>query len=486
MHVFSAIGAAGSRWWGAALLGVASGCGGEPEPGSAAPRSSPPSSIAASTPPLPPQVLLVTLDTLSADRLGCYGGRDVATPHLDALAATGTRFARAAAPMPQTAPSHASMMTGRYPFSHGLTDNWHALAPEVDTVAELLVRRGVETACFYNVFQFNDANLVQGFRKQVRDVSDLAQDVLPRLFAWIDELRPDQPSFAWVHLFIAHTPFVPPEPYLTRYVKDDYTGSLDFSVRTRLELLRGGGFPPHYAAEFLQLYDAEVAFLDERVGALLDGLRERGRLDRTLLLFLADHGESRAEASLGLHAFVASQETLRVPLLIAGPGVARGAVVQSLVENVDLLPTVLEAFGHDPVALVGEVLDGRSLWPLLRHGDDAAVVDEADGERVAFGALPCSPPAAGERPEVEQLCAWQGRFKLVVQKGASGEQLRLYDVDADPAETVDVALDHPSVVRALRRRLDDWLVRNVAHAATAGPLSAAGKQMLQQLGYGDR
>ncbi len=430
----------------------------------------------------PPRVVLVTLDTLSADRLGCYGGRDVTTPHLDSIAADGVRFARAAAPMPQTAPSHASMLTGRYPFSHGLTDNWHTLAPEVDTLAELLVRRGVETACFYNVFQFNEANLVQGFRTQVRDVSDLANDLLPKFFGWLDELPPAKPAFAWIHLFIAHTPFVPPDLHRTRYVTADYDGPLDFSVRTRLELLRGGGFPPHYADEFLQLYDAEVAFLDERVGALLDGLRTRDQLDRTLLLFVADHGESRALPTLGMHAFVASQETLRVPLLVRGPGVARGVVVESIVENVDLLPTVLEGFGHDPVALLGELLDGRSLWPLLASG----AADGAADERVAFGALPCTPPAPGELPDVERLCAWQGRFKLVVQRREGGEQEQLFDVDADPHEQLDVAADHPHVVRALRRRLDDWLARTAARRAPAGPLSRAGQQMLQQLGYGDR
>lgn len=478
----------GAAWSGAALssaLLLISGCGDQP------PAPAGPVALADRH---PPQVVLVTLDTLSADRLGCYGGRDVATPHLDSIAADGVRFARAAVPMPQTAPSHASLLTGRSPFSHGLTDNWHSLAPEVDTLAELLLRRGVETGCFYNVFQFNDANLVQGFRTQVRDVSDLANDLLPKFFGWLDALPPAKPSFAWIHLFIAHTPFVPPDAHRARYVTADYDGPLDFSVRTRLELLRSGGFPPHYADEFLQLYDAEVAFLDERVGALLDGLRARDRLDRTLLLFMADHGESRALPTLGMHAFVASQETLRVPLLVRGPGVARGAVVESLVENVDLLPTVLESFGHDPVALLGELLDGRSLWPLLAADASEASDDAAGGaagtldadERVAFGALPCTPPPPGELPDVERLCAWQGRFKLVVQQRDGGEQEQLFDVDADPHEQHDVAAAHPNVVRALRRRLDDWLARTAARRAPAGPLSRAGQQMLQQLGYGDR
>lgn len=430
----------------------------------------------------PPRVILVTLDTLSADRLGCYGGRDVATPHLDALAAAGTRFERAAAPMPQTAPSHASLLTGRSPLSHGLTDNWHSLAPEVDTLAELLLRRGVDTACFYNVFQFNDANLIQGFQKQVRDMSDDAKDVVPRLLAWLDLLPAAKPAFAWLHLFIAHTPFVPPEPFRSRYVKHDFAGSLDFSVRTRLELLRGPGFPPDYAEEFLELYDAEVAFLDSRVGELLDGLAARGGFERNLLFFLADHGESRARTTLGLHAFVTTQETLRIPFLAAGPGVARGQVVETLVENVDVAPTVLEHFGHEPGELLGELQDGRSLWPLLRGADDA----ETDEPRVAFGALPCTPGTADAPARPEVVTAWQGRFKLVVTRKEAGEHVALYDVDADPHETTDCAALHPDVTRALRRRIDDWLVRMAGRAATAGPLSRTGQQMLQQLGYGDR
>lgn len=455
---------------------VLAACGDPPEgAGSSAPA----------VPAAPTRVVLVTLDTLSADRLGCYGGKDVATPRLDALAAAGTRFERAAVPMPQTAPSHASLLTGRYPLSHGLTDNWHSLAPEVDTLAELLLRRGVETACFYNVFQFNEANLIQGFRKQVRDSSDEARDVVPKLFAWLDELPAEKPAFAWAHLFIAHTPFVPPEPYKSRYVKHDFAGAADFSVRTRLDLLRGAGLPPNYAEEFLGLYDAEVAFLDQRVGELLDGLEARGGLARTLLLFMADHGESRARETLGLHAFVATQETLRVPFLVAGPRVARGRVVEELVENVDVMPTLLEAFGHDPVALLGELQDGRSLWPLLAA--DAVAIGEGGAEpRVAFGSLPCAPGSDAAPAAPELLTAWQGRFKLVVTRKEGDEQVALYDADADPQQRTDLAANHPEVVRALRRRIDDWLADTRARSATAGPLSRAGQQMLQQLGYGDR
>lgn len=433
-----------------------------------------------------PRVVLVTLDTLSADRLGCYGGSEVATPRLDELAAIGTRFDRAAVPMPQTAPSHASLLTGRYPLSHGLTDNWHSLAPEVDTLAELLARRGVETACFYNVFQFNDAQLIQGFQKQLNDRSDEAKDVVPRLLQWLDELPAGKPAFAWAHLFIAHTPFEPPEPYRSRHVKHDFTGALDFSVRTRLDLLRGAGFPPNYAEEFLELYDAEVAFLDQRVGELIDGLRASGTLDRTLLLFIADHGESRARATLGLHAFVATQETLRVPFLVAGPGVAKGQVVEPLVENVDVVPTLLEVFGHDPVELLGELQDGRSLWPLLRGDGAGDGEDNSDSERVAFGSLPCKPATKDVPARPEVLTAWQGQWKLVVTRREGGDREEIFDVGADPLQLRDVAADHPTIARALRLRLDDWLTRMESRVQEAGPLSRAGQQMLDQLGYGDR
>ncbi len=467
------------------------------------PESGPTASPAVGTSPAsaPRDVVLVTLDTLRFDRLGCFGG-SVATPRLDELARAGTRFTHAAVPMPETAPSHAALLSGRYPLSHGLTDNWHSLSPEVDTLAEILTRAGVETGCFYNVFQFNDANLVQGFRTQVRDMGNLANDVGPKFLAWLDAAPAGKRTFAWLHYFIAHTPFEPPAAQRAQYVKHDYQGPHDFSARTRLELLRAGGFPPDYAEEFCELYDAEVAFLDQRIGELVDGLRARGRFDSTLLVLIADHGESLDRRSLGLHSFVATQSTLHVPLIVVGPGVTAGRTIEEVVESVDLFPTLLEAFvrplgagggGAGDAVIdqkvgtpidqeIGTPIDGVSLWPLLR-------AESVDWDGVAFGSLPCPAGAAGGS-NPDRLTVWQGSFKLVVTRAERGEPCeereQLFDVTADPDELHDVAADHRDITAALRRRLDDWVVRTKAAAAPAGPISRAGEQMLKQLGYGDR
>jgi arylsulfatase A-like enzyme len=429
---------------------------------------------AAGGPPGPPQVLLLTLDTVRADALGCYGNPRPVTPRLDELARGGTRFERAMAPMPETVPSHASMLTGQPPLAHGVTNNYLALSSDAQTLPELLALAGVATGAFFHVMPFDQMKLTQGFERQARDVSADASGLCGSFFRWLDAQPADRPLFSWVHCYLAHEPFAPPAELEARLVEHRYGGPLDFSIETRANLRKvPESVPDGYVRHLHELYEADVAWLDARVGELVSGLRARGRLDGTLLVVVADHGEEFERGALGSHAFFERQGTLHVPLFLAGPGVPAGETVGEIVELADLFPTILEAFGVGPPSGI----EGRSLWPLVRGGGDAW-----DG--VGFATLPTflEQHAAGKLPG--KLVAWSGRFKLVVSDVNKERKEALFDLEADAEETRDVSAEHPGAARALRQRLEERIERARAATLPPSPVDAETARILEPLGYG--
>ena len=293
-------------------------------------------------------VLLVTLDTLRADHLGCYGYREIETPVIDALAAEGARFTQAASAVPMTLPSHATIMTGLNPPHHGVRDNGtFRLTPEYETLAEIFQRHGYATAAFIAAFVLDaryglsqgfdhyDDNLTLEYRPSTAQMTSYpdrpANVVVDAALEWLGTYaRPQQsrPFFAWVHLFDAHFPYMPPEPFGSRYAD--------------------------------RLYDGEIAFLDAQLGRLLEALRPLGFYDSTLVVLVGDHGESLGEHGEVSHAHLIYESTMRVPLVFWCPGViAPGAVIDQFVAGaVDVAPTVLELAGLPPV----KRCDGRRLF----------------------------------------------------------------------------------------------------------------------------
>ena len=282
-------------------------------------------------------LLLVTVDTLRADRVGVSG----LTPTLDALRARGRSFSHAYAHAPVTLPSHASIMTGLAPPAHGVRDNGsYRLAEARTTLAEILRTAGYRTGAFIGAFVLDARfGLAQGFDEYndrfdevatsfaANFVQRRAPEVLRRAGDWIVTV-PDQvgtsaepaPWFAWAHLFDPHDPYDAPE----RYVSEPY--------------------------------DNEVAFTDAALGRFFARLRQAGMLDNTLIIVTGDHGEGLGEHGEVTHTLFAYDTTLRVPLIIAGPGIVP-AVRDVPVSHADLLPTVLDLIALDPPA----GLDGRSL-----------------------------------------------------------------------------------------------------------------------------
>ncbi len=292
-------------------------------------------------------VLLITIDTLRADYLGCYGRSSIATANIDALAGRGVRFEQAIAQVPLTAPSHASILTGTYPQVHKVRDmGGFVLDKGVPTLATILGQVGYETAAFVGSSVLNRYyGLNRGFatygdemkssqeeKKLPGVVAEVRGEVVTqRATAWLDKSASKR-FFLWVHYYDPHFPYDPPEPYRTRYAKD--------------------------------LYGGEVAYADEQIGKLLKALEEHGLRERTLVVLLADHGESLGDHGEYTHGVFLYDSTVHIPLIFAGPDVPAGRTVTQQVRSIDVMPTIADYLGVP----AGDKVQGASLVPALIDG----------------------------------------------------------------------------------------------------------------------
>ena len=385
----------------------------------------------------PQHVVVVTIDTLRADRLGCYGNREVATPNLDRLAREGAIAPDANVPTPITRPSHVSIFTGLYPAQHGIRDNIsRALAPDVPTLAEAYKAAGFETAGFVSsIVLSRQSGLGRGFdtfsdqfelgpdahdEARFLDILEKRGDVaVADAIAWL-ERHASARTFAWVHLYDPHAPYAPPEPYASRYAD--------------------------------RPYDGEVAWSDELVGRLDAALARLGIRDRTLVAVTADHGEALGEHGELVHGFFLYEATLRVPLLMRGPGIRPGTRIPVVARSVDLFPTLLELSGV-PAPKNRRVLAGRSLAAAMRGGnralDEAPAFAESLTPRIHYGWS-------------DLRSVRDGRWKFVL-----APRPELYDLARDPGERHDLAADEPARARALRAALEQQL-RSEESALSAG------------------
>ena len=387
-----------------------------------------------------PNLLLVTIDTLRPDALGCYGA-EAATPALDALAERGARFTDLSAASSWTLPSLATLMTGRHAATHGAVDDRHGLDGELPVLAERAAAAGYRThGIGSHIFLGERYGLQRGFATYDDDLAPryeerrlahrqiTSPDLVARAESWLEGLEGDAPWLLWVHAFDPH---------------NEYRAHEGFTQ----------GDAPR------DLYDGEVRFTDHHLGRLFAALEERGLLDDTIIAVVADHGEEFGEHGGRLHRRTLFEEVVRVPLLLAGPGIPR-ATVTTPVGMVDLLPTLLDLLDLAPPA----DLAGRSLRPLLNEGPDPAprpVVTELEGPR-------------------PQRALRLGRWKLV---GSVLEDFWfLYDLESDPGERTDLAAQHPERVMALRHLLEEEL--SARGEGRAIELGAEDLEHLEALGYG--
>jgi|HubBroStandDraft_1064217.scaffolds.fasta_scaffold00623_9 arylsulfatase A-like enzyme/Flp pilus assembly protein TadD len=407
---------------------------------------------AAQTPAKPAlNVVLITIDTLRADHLGCYGYKQIKTPNIDALAADGTRFDRAFAVVPVTLPSHTSILTGTYPMLSGMHDfSGNKLSPLQPTLASVLKQAGYQTGAviaaavldsrfglnqgfdfYYDHFEFSrldEANLDE-MERPGNVVADVTLDWLAK--------NSQKKFFLWMHLYDPHAPYQPHEPYSREYAA--------------------------------QPYDGAIAFADEQVGRLLRFLKEKGIYRNTVIVLCGDHGESLGEHGEKTHGFFIYNATMHVPLIIKLPEKPAAGVVDDPVSLVDLMPTVLHAVGVN----VPSQVQGRSLLPELGSGSDA----QAERDRVLYGET--------FLPRIHFNWSELRGSENTKYHFIDAPRPELYDLAKDPGELHNLFTEKSAVADEMRAKLAG-LIRDYSagkEMAEKTGLDPALMERLKSLGY---
>jgi arylsulfatase A-like enzyme/Tfp pilus assembly protein PilF len=401
--------------------------------------------LAGLSPKGPFNVVVVTLDTTRADRLGCYGFRDVETPNLDALCREGVVFDNATAVVPLTFPSHASIFTGLVPPHHGVRDNGGFFLDQGrTTLAERLRDAGYATGAFIGAWVLDSRwGLSQGFQEyddrfelskykivSLGTVQKPGDEVMDSALAWLEKQK-SGPFFAWVHLYDPHAPYEAPEPFASRYPRNPYLG--------------------------------EIAYTDKVFGRLLSWLRDRGQLERTIVVVTADHGESLGEHGEASHAYFIYGSTTHVPLIVRTPWGLTGRRA-ARVSGADVMPTVLDLVGQAPE----KDLDGRSLARLLL--DPEARLDR---------------PAYSETYFTRYHYGWQHLRALRDERYTyiDAPEPELYDLLSDPGETRNVFKANSARAEPLRVALEALARSAFAQAPERQALDPETLQRLAALGY---
>jgi len=445
-------------------------------------------------------VVLVTLDTLRVDYLGCYGHPWIRTPVCDALAADGVAFDQAIAQAPSTAPSHASIFTSVYPFDHG-TENGKPMVRGLVTLADVLRANGYETAAFTSSTTTRSINsgLQQGFdtyddslvawsslfaRDEFQQLIFLyligiahhsqvrGEVVSDRAIRWLDQRRTDRPFFAWLHYFDPHTPYGSPPPF-----RGTYAGKA------------ADGLP---MAADRERYAEDVSYADHQLGRFLGALRQRGLYDDTLILVASDHGEAFGEMHDGVsetrHGRYLYDTTQRVPLIVkpAGTrGMARRAGEQ--VELVDLAPTVLSLLRIDiPAQFVGkpldELLDGRPFSYAARDAHAFNVIDVAASAGAGASGRALEPKAGQPVMFVQQLAVRTPQWKYITIPRVP--RAELYDLVSDPHERRNQARSQRELTADLHARVTRfWDPAKDVNRDPRQRLAPSLLKQLQGLGY---
>jgi arylsulfatase A-like enzyme/Tfp pilus assembly protein PilF len=406
----------------------------EPERATAAPRDA--------------NVLLITLDTTRADHLSCYDPQGARTPHLDSLAAHGVRFAHAIAQVPLTLPSHACIMTGAYPPVHKLRDmGGFVLDKSHPTIASLTQAAGFSTAAFVGSrVVAKHFGLSHGFDTYDDDMGGETEEgklpgvfperrasvVTDRALAWLKQ-NAQRKFFLWAHYYDPHAPYDPPEPFKHQYAQN--------------------------------LYDGEIAYMDEQVGRLLDGLDQLALASRTLIIAVGDHGESLGEHGEATHGIFLYDATLHVPLIVAGPDVPRGKVIDDQVRSIDLHPTAME-FLHLPSSPEAQ---GVSLWPLMQQGTHVR-------SNYSYGET-LYPRTYMGWSELRAMRTDGWKFILAPHP-------ELYDLHRDPGELQNLIAHHPAEADQFQKLI--WKVAGTqgkTENVTTVPVDEQTRRELESLGY---
>lgn len=441
----------------------------------------------------PRDVVILSVDTLRADRLGVGGRTPSPTPRLDALARAGTYFRQATTPMPRTTPGLASLHTGLWPHHHGSREVGEPIVAGV-TLATLLRDAGYATlAVSANSTAGPDQGLGAGFDRFVtyeeiverygdrlyRDFTPAPPDgvgwaeaVTDQALELLSTAEPGRPLYLWVFYFDPHFLYRPPSPWQDGVAADRcwelYAWGDSHRAEAGAVFSDRNGRASRSLADCAALYDAEVAYVDHEIGRLVDGLRRRRSFENSLLVFTSDHGENLGEGGLFYeHGPNVHDAALRVPLLFRGPSIEPREDADSA-SLVDVVPTLLSLLGRPAAEL--PVMDGEDLSPRLTGGG----ASPEGSPRIAFAESATSmwndafEHLTTGRP-TERPCLNDARLTLCLERGAGGNRFRLYDHSEDPELRHDLSSARPDETRRLREAFERWPPASARYRAARTP-----------------
>ncbi|MGI8960281.1 MAG: sulfatase-like hydrolase/transferase [Bryobacteraceae bacterium] len=389
--------------------------------------------------------MVITIDTLRADHLHCYGYQKIETPVIDQLAQRGVLFENAVAQAPLTPPSHASIFTGQYPTVHHVRNTGGFILPSsARPLARILQEQGWNTAAFISsavlkkVVGFNNGFDVyddemprQGNKQEFGEEAERpASDTVDRAAQWLST-RSGKPYFLWVHLYDPHMPYKPPSPFKEKY-KD-------------------------------RPYDGEIAYTDQQVGRLLDAVGKKAPADRTVIAILSDHGESLSDHGEFSHGVFLYDSTLHIAFMMAGPGIPAGLRIKQQARSIDFLPTLLALLGSKPPANV----QGLSLVPAF---SGKTVPTEISYEETLY-------------PKLALGWAELRGIRTNHWKYIRAPRPELYDLSQDPAEVTNVIQQHPAEVEKFEAQLKNVIGNGGSEKVETNIVDERQMAQLRSLGY---
>jgi len=436
------------------------------------------------------QVILISIDTLRSDHLGCYGYERDTSPHLDVLASESALFLNVYAPSPWTLPSHVSMMTGLNASRHQIYSEDQRMSSETITLAELMRMDNFFCSAFTGGgFVSSAFGFADGFDSYYERTDEVALDHAAELCfrdvsRWI-EFNKDRDFFLFIHTYQPHDPYVSPLPYKTRFLSEQ-------ARWTHLNLLGylGGQsgiykpLPPEERQNIIDLYDGEISYTDERLlGPLVDTLKELSLFDQTMIIFTSDHGEEFFEHGGWGHGHSLYEESLKVPLLIKFPGKKfSGRRIENIVSLVDILPTVLDEYGIDKRQ---NDFDGRSLLPLLKGKEKGhrTFLSEV-GENILNLHLP------------RKTATNEGMYKFILNGKLSQNEsdffqvlpapvktLELFDLSADPFEKNNIVDERARLAQRFLAQIEILQGLTKGRAGETAVIDEELEAQLRALGY---
>lgn len=443
----------------------------------------------------PPNVVLITIDTLRADRLACYGSKTTRTPNIDRLASEGLVFDRANAPLPETRPSHYTMFTSLYPGDHGVVSNASSPEPDLVTLPSVYRRAGYATAGVGGCGLFDQAaGASLGFEDfdAPKEPQRPADKVVRAALDWLAGWDGQRPFFLWLHLFDPHMPYLPPPPFNGKSAPEEVAALPSFSWPEMLEIAdnHDGDLPEPVFRRALELYEGEVEWVDHWLGRFFEALRTQDLYDDAVIVLTADHGECFENGVFFDHSQCLGEGALKVPLILRDPRRVEPGRTEAPVEHLDLAPTLLRLSGLE----VPETMRGRGLLargPLARQREGAA-------SDVFFQhPLYRRSDVANRQTVLDQLRSVAGQptraitsdhLPFGVRRGPwkyvrAGDREALYNLAEDPDERVDRADQETELVRDLRHAAWQWLKEHPVQLRDTGDLDPKLVERLKALGY---